>query len=194
MFGASVRLRDGVALVQRPSVIDTYDGSAASRRKIETGLDALGVGVWDLEHSSGGCHTFTLWLDNGSGDYVFVSDAFGPVNSDGDADQFSSGGVLVGFYMGEQWDEMTNGEGVYFTEGFAEGDDRETAIVDAVRRVFDAVGFTADGDGLDWQNVAMAVSAGVCDWCDGLGVRTWQGVDSPCSGCEKVAQASTWGV
>lgn len=185
MFGASVRLRDGVALVGRSSSIDTYTGSAESRRRIEAGLDGLGLGVWCLDHTGGGCHAFALHLDNGSGDYVFVSDAFGPVNSDGDADQFLSGGVMVGFYASDQWDEMTNGEGVYFTEGFAEGVDRETAIVDAVRRVFDAVGFTADVDGLDWERIAAAVLAGVCNWCDGSGVRA-------CSGCEIIAEASGW--
>ena len=185
MFGSSVRLRDGVALVGRCDEFEDEGSSDASCALLHTGLDGLGLGLWCLDHTGGGCHAFALHLDNGSGDYVYVTDAHGPISRHADADDFGSGGVTVGFYAGEQWDELTNCEGVYFTEGFAEGVDRETAIVDAVRRVFDAVGFTADVDGLDWERIAAAVLAGVCNWCDGSGVRA-------CSGCESIAEASKW--
>lgn len=186
MFGSSVRLRDGLALVPRSRVFETWEESGASYGAIARGLDALGFGRWDLEHSSGGCHTYALYVGD---EYVWVSDAYGPIGETGDADEFLSGGVMVGFYS-----PAGDCEGVYFTEGMAVGVDRETAIVDAVRRVLDAVGFSFTSDGFDWERIASAVSAGVCNVCDGSSVTTWRGVDSPCWGCECIAQASTWGV
>lgn len=185
-------MRDGVALVLRSSVVETFTESASSRRQIEAALDALGVGVWNLEHSSGGCHTFTLWLDNGSGDYIMVSDAHGPISGDGDADQFLSGGVCVGFYASDQWEHITHGEGVYFYEGYHEGVDRENAIVDAVGRVFAAVGFVPGVDGIDWERVAAAVLSGVCDSCGGAGVTSWNGSEFPCRSCEHQRAAAQW--
>lgn len=192
MFGSSVRLRDGVAGGSRNREFETPEEAGASSGAIERGLDALGLGVWCLDHTGGGCHALALHFDNGSGDYVYVTDSEGPLSGWADADDFGSGAVMVGFYAGEQWEELTNCEGVYFTEGIAEGVERETAIVDAVRRVFDAVGLTVDVDGLDWERIALAVSAGVCNVCDGVGVQSWGGEDSPCWGCLNIAEASKW--
>lgn len=192
MFGSSVRLRDGVAPVERVPEFEDECSSDASSALLHAGLDGLGFGVWCVDHTGGGCCTFALHLDNGSGDYVYVTDGYGPITHRADADDFASGGVVVGFYMGEQWEEMTNCEGVYFSEGMAVGVDRETAIVDAVRRVFDAVGFKSSEDRLNWDGVAAAVLAGVCNVCNGSGVTSWGGVDSDCWGCKCIAEASTW--
>lgn len=196
MFGSSVRLRDGVALVSRSSEFEDEVELGASCGALLRGLDQLGVGEWITEQTGGGCHVFALYLENGSGDYVWVSDARKPLSWACSADDFGSGGVRVGFYPAEESfdDECYNYEGVLFVEGFASGVDRETAIVEAVARVFAAVGFDSSEDRVDWARVAGAVLAGVCERCDGTGEVWWRGDGLPaqCSGCRYIAEASEW--
>jgi len=88
----------------------------------------------------------------------------------GDADDFGSGAVMVGFYPTDDEDN----EGVCVCSPMAVDGPREAAIVGAVRRVLDLVFQTSSG--VDWA----AVSEVVCwpGWCRDAGAddlaREWQ--------------------
>lgn len=191
MFGSSIALGSGVPIVPRGRGFENEEQELDSRSRILCGLDDLGVGEWILEDTAGGCHVFALYLQNGSGDYVYVSDSEGPVSWCGSADDFTSGAVLVGLYVDYErgGDYADCYEAVYITEGFDTCEFREFAIVDAVRRVFDAIGFTAGTDGIEWGKVARLVLARECEVCHGSGVNS---VGWECHSCAHRAEAEDW--
>lgn len=192
MFGSSVRLRPDVLPVRGELLHSDCEALAdSSRAQLGRYLDALGVGHWITEHSSGGCHTWALYLDNGTGDYIYVATPDGPLSPVCDADEFVGGLVSVGFHVdydrGGDYEDCF--EPVCFVDVIDWGADRERAIVDAVARVFVAVGFTADVDGIDWAKVAVAVIDGVCESCGDTGANSYGG---PCWSCEAMTEAPKW--
>lgn len=152
MLGSFVDLSPG-EFVARSREFDCEEDASLSGWEIWSGLDLLDTGTWFLESTGGGCHAYECRLCDGS--WVVVSDSEGPLSSYGDADDFGSGGVMVGLFGDRE--QMMTGEGVYFVRAFRLGDDRETAIVEAVGDVLSRVGVSFLG--VDWEMVRGLVGA-----------------------------------
>lgn len=146
MFGASVMLSGEIE--ERRRLFFHEFAADQSAAKIWRGLDALGLGSWVLSSTGGGCYAYELELSNG---YLLVTDSEGPISRIGDADDFLSGAVMVGFYGDSSWDA----DGVYVGAPMVRGVSREVAIVEAVRRVLDQCFTTAEG--ISWGSLAHMV-------------------------------------
>lgn len=192
MFDAHVFLAGRAEFVERPSRFATsdgfdYDRAGESARAIMAGFDSLGLGDWQYVHTGGGCFAYSLTFDDGC--YLLVTDPAGPLSDVGDSDDFSSGGVLVGFYPP---DDFTEGLlWVLVTSPFTDDGDPDYAIVATVGEILQATGVT-DG-GVSWSSLARFVAGAVCASCDGSG---WHGFgterETPC-GCRRwKREALTW--
>jgi hypothetical protein len=172
MFGSSWFLRPEMKFVCWSPEIENEDSAHDSGSAIERGLDRLGLGVWNLSHTGGGCYAYDCLLSDGS--YLMVSS--GDVLSRyGDSDDFHEGSVTVGLYVSDdRCDDF-----VIVHNSISPDGDRESAIVSAVGEVLVALGLSADG--IDWGKVSAFVADALCAWCVGVGHKVYNGKEYPCS-------------
>lgn len=189
MFGATVFLAGRAEFVSRPPrFVDPsdFERSGESFRAIMSGLDSLGLGDWEWAHTGGGCYVFQLTF--GDGCYLMVGDSCGPLSSSGDADDFGSGGVMVGFYGP---DGSGCYEGVTVVSPFTDDGDAEYAIVVTVGEILTATGVSDQG--VSWSALATFVAGAECQSCDGSG---WHAIGTThrwsCSSCVAIGRASEW--
>jgi len=192
MFDAHVWLGERSDFVERPcrfltdDVVD-FEGACESARAIMAGLDSLGVGDWQYESTGGGCFAYGLTFADGC--HLLLTDTYGPLSDVGDSDDFASGGVLVGFYPPDDYND--GGSWVLVTALYDVGGEPESAIVSTVGEILQATGVSDQG--ISWLLLSGFIADAECASCDGSG---WHGIGTDhrteCGHSRWQSQASAW--